>query len=232
MASNNIYIIVFNTVFKQLLPPNKRKTIMIAFFKVLAKPLQWLRDLLFDTYADGFTGNIYSAVTTYNKGDRVRYIDRKVYECLENSVTGVAPPTDTDKWLEIQDLWIGLRERGKYNAQRMVLEYALNKWFDTTFAYAPSTSDIYIVNNTLALSAFWISDSDSASPSYCAAADLYSDFWIGDADYDPNTDHFTIYIPVAVYNALSSDPASRETIVRAFVDRYNTTGITYNVTTY
>ena len=42
----------------------------------------------------------YSAVTTYNTGDLVTY-NAQNFECLDDSVTGIAPDSDSLKWLNL-----------------------------------------------------------------------------------------------------------------------------------
>ena len=44
--------------------------------------------------------------------------------------------------------------------------------------------------------------------------------------------NFTIYCPVAVYNALDGTLINNDKIFRAFVDRYVPAGITYQIVTY
>ena len=219
----------YNLLLENTLPPDKRVEPNLSWGKVFMSAIQYLHDLFFTTYADGFTGSLYSAASTYVKGDRVRFGDHKVYEASQ-AVPISTPPPNTTYWRLIQNNWIGVRERVKYNGQKMLLEYALNKWFDTLFRYPPTLSDIYLTNNVLDAGGFEIAASDTLSSSI-PKNEIYSDAAIGNS-YNTNQNAFTIFVPLAVYNAISADPLSREPIIRAFADKYVIAGIQYNVTTY
>jgi hypothetical protein len=121
----SIYDIDFQTQSENLLPPDKRMPKLKAFVYALCHPVQILRDLFHDDYADGFTGSAWDSLSSYNPGDKVRYIDKAVYECQVFSGQGVEP-TNTNFWLKVQDNYIGLRERMKYNSRKILLEFILN----------------------------------------------------------------------------------------------------------
>lgn len=227
-----IYSLDYNVLFEQILPPTKRKAVFKALGACFMRPMQWLHDLLFTTYADGFSGSIWNSVSTYAAGDRVRHTDHKVYEAKIAVIANQDPSTQTTYWMPIQDNWIGLRERIKYNGQKMVLEYALNKWFDTQFRYLPSVSDIYITNNTIFVNQFKISIAEASTTSFVPVSGMFGVDGIPLVGVSLNQNAFTIYVPLAVYNALSTVPASREQIIRAFADQYVIAGIQYNITTY
>ena len=238
----NIYSADYNQLYKLLLPPKKRLTNFLAWAAMKVKPIQYLHDLLFVTYADGFTGLLYVAASTYAKGDRVKQDDHSVYEAIQ-AVPINTPPPDTTYWRKVQDIWIGFRERTKYNGQKIVLEYALNKWFGTTwrtplvngYAAIPDAthelySDIYIINNTLFSDGFIIAQNAQYSDAIPKNS-VYGQVGIG-ANYSSDQNAFTIFVPVAVYNALSADVPSREQIVRAFADKYVIAGVIYEIQTY
>lgn len=224
----DIYDIDYNTHGVMLTPPDKRGDRNVAWIRSMLKPVQWVRDALFDTYRNSFTGDAYDNTATYAKGDRVRYIDRAVYECIEATTAGTAP-SDTDHWIKIQDLYIGLKERAKYNSGKMLFEYMLNKWFEV--AAAPA-DQIYIENNTVDVNGFYLGYSDTWQSGqlgnqfnqqhYLGAASAYAT--------DPNC--FTIYVPVAVYTALGSTNDERDNVVKSFADQYVLAGMIYNIQSY
>lgn len=241
----SIYQIIFANRFNDLIPPNRRKTIWLAWTHVFAVPLQWLRDLFFDVYYGGFTGGTYSNVTIYNTGDRVRFTDKAVYEAMTDGVVGVAPNTDTDKWLKVVDVYIGLQERLTYNAQRLKIEFTLNKWFETAFRqptsyvaspdfYLPK-SDIFITDLQVFPDIFLMVESNMDEPSYMFKQNVSQGmhFMLASAS-SSNYDlyNFTINIPVAVFNALAPNNLQREKIVRQVADKYVGFGLTYNIVTY
>jgi hypothetical protein len=220
-----IYDIDFSEFTPQMLPPDKRYTRFEAWTNIVLSPIQYLRNLWFGSYRTGSEAPAYAS-GTYAKYAQVRY-NKIVYESLKNANTDI--PTVTASWKEVQQNFIGLSERIYYTGQKLTLEYAMNKWFGTTFRQPNSVSDIYITNNALAISVFRVAaDEDSSS---VVLAEASPEFVINDYNFAV-TYNFTINCPVAVYNALSAVAGNREKIFRAFVDKYVPAGITYNIVTY
>lgn len=226
----NIYIVEYNDLSKNFIPPKKRKTNFVAWGNLLMFSIQYLHDLFFTTYVSGFSGDKWDAVSTYAKGIRVRHTDHAVYEAIQAVPANEDPLTSVTYWRKVSNIWIGARERAKYNGQKIVLEWALNKWFDTTFRYKPSLSDIYLTNNYIDSGGFIVAV-DEAYSSSIPKNEAFSDVGIG-SSYSIVQNAFTIWVPVSVFTALSADPASREPIVRSFADKYVTAGINYDVQTY
>lgn len=218
---------------RNLLPINKRQPIWISWLTALNSAVQYDHDLLFNTYADGSNYTDWLSGTTYNYGDRVRYDDNAVYEMVGNSgyVSTIAPNLDTDYWFKVADTFIGVRERARYTGQKLMMEYALNRWFRTTFRQpSVGVSDIYIVNAGNIQTNFWLSNGNGLV-SYMSNSNAFQRFYLGNSyTFDPFD--FTIYIPVAVYVALNPTPANREGIVRAQADKYCQAGKRYKISTY
>lgn len=221
----SIYDVDYTIVGPQLLPPDKRRTRQMAWIKCLLYPLQYLHDILFVSYKQGSTAPQYAG-GTYNQGDRVVYFF-SVYESLIPSNTAL--PTDTTSWAKIQENFIGVNERVKYTGQKIILEYALNKWFVTQFRQPPSLSDIYITVNSIPTNLFvsGATSQDSSSVFLYSSSEYISNDSLGTPVKNMN-----VNIPLAVFNALALTDAERESIVRGFVNKYITAGITYNVITY
>lgn len=285
---------------KQLLPPDKRKPNNISFITCLLSPLQWIRDLWFGSYRTGSTAPAWNSGTTYSKYAQVIY-NKVVYESLQDGNTNNTPIIGSTYWTAIQQNFIGLSERIIYNGQTLVITYAMNKWFGTTFrqpnqknvvnyertsnvatikvlshgystgqivqvrdlsdnsfngvfkitgvttntftyanvgsdvattvaaGIASILSDIYILNNSLGILPFIVGGSEAISS--VVYADHSSEFIIDGYSF-ANRINFTIYVPVAVYNALSAISGDRDKIFRAFVNEYIPAGLTYNIQTY
>lgn len=223
----SIYDIDFNTKAVELLPPDKRFPTTIAWIKALVKQAKYIRDKYLGDYNTGANYPIWAIATNYNKGDRVIY-KGSVYESLINGNIG-NQPIEGINWTLYQKNFIGVSERVYYNGQKIVLEWALNKWFHTTFRQPPLVSDIFIQNNTPSFKCFIIGDNSNNSSS------VFSDKSSSPISYDYNAPLFknaTINIPLAVYNALDTTAINREKIVRNFADLYFAAGITYNIVTY
>lgn len=221
-----IYDIDFAKFTANMLPPDKRFSKMIAWVKIITYPLQYLVNLWFDSYRVGSVAPYYSALATYNKYDQVIY-NKIVYESLIDSNTTI--PTTVANWKVVQQNFIGLFERIKYNGQKLVLEYALNKWFGTTFRQPPSVSDIYISNNTIGIPVFRSGNIELISSSVSNSS---SSEYVVNAYSITVQFNFDINVPVTVYNALDPAMVNNESIFRAFADKYIPSGLTYNIVTY
>lgn len=220
----DIYIIQFSLLWEKLMPPLLRKALHLAWGSVVVAPLQSLRDLIFNDYANGSHYDAYDNSTAYVVGDIVYYTDRGVYKCIEATTGNI--PTNITYWFKMLDNRIGARERIRYNSQKILFEYALNRWFDVPSA----DPQIYIQNNNIYGTAFLLGGSGETS-STMADNYVFQNYYLGNS-YTYESDDFTIFVPLAVFNALDSNNTNRENIVRGFADNYVLAGMTYNVATY
>lgn len=218
----SIYDITLANKATELLPPDKRSSTIVAWVKQLFKPLQQSHYALFVSYKTGSTASVWTA-GTYVYRARVIY-GQTVYESLTDGNTAV--PTDTNYWRVYQDYFIGVDERLTYNHQKLVLEYALNTRFGTTFNQPPTLSDIYITTNAPGAGVFIVGANEEESSN--VFADTSSEFVINSYSF-ADFFNFTINVPIAVYTALGS---AADSVIRNFVDKYNSAGITYNIVTY
>lgn len=225
-----IYDIDFNLQAENIIPPDKRKPKLLAYLKALILNVQTLRDRFFNYYADGFTGDFWVSGSGYGPGEEIIGPDNAVYECINPlGISGVLPPPgmDTANWVKIQDVYIGLRERLKYNSRKIVLEYILNKWFRV---YPLPADQIYITNNDIYGTAFLMGATGPTS-STMANNSAYQQYFLGEV-YDYASNAFTINVPAAIFAALDPDPTNAENIIRAIADKYVIAGMIYNVVTY
>lgn len=240
MAS--IYDADFSLMVDQLTPPDKRTLRNLAWQKVFAKSIQYYHDILFPVYIDSFTGSLYVPANTYVKGDQVRASDHAVYEALQAVPINTQPADNPTYWLKVLNVWVGVRERQRYTGQKLVLEYALNKWFDTIFRqptanvaspvfYTPK-SDIYIDNNSIIVNQFRIANNEVNGSSFIMKNDIYGQDGIPIAETQPGLYAFTIKVPILVFNSLASNNTDRENVIRNFADLYVYAGITYKIETY
>lgn len=222
----SIYDVDFSQLGPRTLPPDKRLKNNLSYLAVLLSPLQWISNLWLRDYRIGSTAIPYVISTTYAKYDRVKQ-NTIIYESLVNGNT--ANPSDTTKWMIVQKNFIGLTERLLYTGQTLTLTYALNKRFNTNFVQPPSTSQIFISNNSLPAFPFIFGGDDQSSSDFFASdqADAFIDGYSFTGRFNLN-----INMPVAVYTALDPLDANRDKIVRSFVDKYLPSGITYTIITY
>jgi hypothetical protein len=217
----SIFTVSYNFTWESLYPPLLRKAIHLAWGTVLTKPLQWLHDAIFISYADGSSDLDYNNATAYVIGDRVTFTDRGQYEAVAAG-TGNAP-TDTAFWLKVNDNYIGLRERTAWNSQKIIFESGLNRWFQTTGIFITNnivTTNFFVMGNTGALSSAMPNDGVNAVDA------------MGNTFVPPLTGNYTIFVPLAKFNSLAGNDVDRENIIRNFADTYNIVGLTYDVETF
>jgi hypothetical protein len=223
----SIYNLNFNQKAVELAPPDKRRPIFIKWVQSLLSQNQKLHTKIFIDYKTGATYANYVPSTPYAAGALVIY-GESVYESLVNANT--TTPDDATKWRIYQNSFIGVDERITYNHVKLSLEYALNKRFQTTFNQPPLISDIYITTNSKGINPFIVADTEAeSSPSY---RDGSTEFIVNSYTVGATFYNFTVYVPLAVYNGVSTSAAARENIFRTFINRYNTIGINYNIQTY
>ena len=224
MINTSTFVIDFNNIVQQLLPPRLRKPVEIAWLTSLTEPLQANNDL-FMNYINGTPGlSSFNIGTTYSAGDIVLYTDNKVYQSIAGS-TGVLP-TDVTAWVVLNDSYIGAIERSKYNSQKYLNEYALNRWFQvpgttTSSLFGPSYNNIYIQINTAVSPNFVMGISGpNSSDIYnrTSSGFMFNNYLI------PAVSDFTIYVPSTITTDLQS--------VRSFEDTVVLAGIKYNVVNY
>lgn len=226
----SIYDVNYQDTSSDLLPPSKRLPKWLAWMYSLVKPIQYLRDLFFDIYIGGANYNIFDPAQYYSAGDRAIWYDNTVVECYNpfpklGSVS--APDITPENWRVIQQNFIGVDERVKYNAQIIVFEWALNRWFHNETA----TDQIYIQTNTT-YSDWMLMGNDSAFSSTMSKQSLFSMFYMGNV-YSPAAQYdYTIFVPAALYATLGATAGDREAAVRNFANKYNVAGMSYNVDTY
>ena len=209
----------------ELLPPDKRTPIEVSWWRAVVKQIDWVRQNIFTDYK---TGSSYPdwGIGSYSIGDRVIY-GQSVYESLISSNTAV--PTDATKWRVYQLYFIGTDERIMYNGQNLVLNYALNKRFETNFRQPPLVSDIYFTINTPQPAAFIVGIIESNSSIVYTTTSSESVI----NSYTFNTFYnFVINVPIAVWTALSTDVNARNKIISNFVNQYLPAGINYQIQTY
>lgn len=128
-----IYNLDYQQAGNLLSPPDKRQPVYLAFLNACLSPLQWLRDLIFNDYANGSSAALYSSAVTYSYGNRVVWTDFGVWEYI-SSAPGSAAPGSIDAngdayWYQVLKNFQGLRLRARVNSQKLLLEHALNDFF-------------------------------------------------------------------------------------------------------
>lgn len=222
-----IFQVDYNKLGEQLLPPDKRLPLQKAWLNVILKPISWVHGWFLGSYMSGSYNAPYSSSATYVKGDRVIY-RYSVYESIVDNNLG-NDPLNTNYWYLVQSNFIGVNERVKYNGNVLMLTYALNKYFGTTFRQPNNVSDIYLEVHTKPKAVFVSGgDESNSSVSYLNRSPEFSINGYSFSAFQ----NLTIWVPQAVFDALDTDPNNREPIIRNYADQYIVAGITYEVKTY
>lgn len=220
-----------NTIGPQLIPPQLRLTVHLAWLRVLLLPgIQYLRDLIFDVYFGGQRYPIYSAFNPYNRGDRVTGYDKALYQCLVNgTVSGLSGPYNDPAWMKIQDNFIGVDERVKYNSQFMVLELALNTFF---LVLTTDPDQIYLQTNSRDSSVFVMGQTGETSSAMYNNSLFSTAAMYNDPTFVAFAANFTVFVPNGVLATLGNTAQDQENAIRQFVDKYKLAGLTYLVSGY
>ena len=202
----------FKIITSDALSPDKRtpKTASVPF--VIADEVQLNNDNILETYKDFQTITDWSA-GLYPLNSKVKY-GRAIYQSTRNNNT--VRPTLTNDWRLISPNFLGTDYRLKVDGSKMILEKALNDWFNAT--------GIYINTNSQGLGVFLVGiDEDESSLVF---SNKSSEQVINSYSFAEQF-NCTIFVPIAVHTAIGGD-----VIVRNFADRYINAGITYNIQTY
>lgn len=218
---------------EQLTPPVLRTPKQLAWINTLTAGVQNLWSLIFEDYRLGSSYSDYNGATTYNFGDRVIWDDKCIYEATYTNSLGVpesfsgTPPSVTLMWTKVNAIFIGSDERVKYSAQKLVFEYALNKFFRVA---ASPADQIYIQNNFIDVGDVFVMDDLSTESSVMPLNSVdQEDYLDYTATYASGVYDYTIFVPIADYTALG---ASADAIIRTFADKYNLAGMRYDIQTY
>lgn len=120
---------------EELTPPQLRRPKMLAWLRVLFRPIQYVSDLFTRDFLKGANYDDYNNAITYSYGDRILWYNRSVYELRVTSSVGVKPtgdPLSLTNWMFIQKNYKGVDDILKYNSQRIVFEAAINDHFKIT----------------------------------------------------------------------------------------------------
>ena len=195
----------------------------------------------------------YSSLSTYSIGNCIIYggtFENPIYYVCNTNIA-VAESFNPDHWTlltgyiwyKIAPSYIGAQERAQYSAQKLVMEYALNRWFRTNFRqptalqngeistpygiwYTP-VSDIYITTKPIVFYSPAIYDIPSAI--------IYDIPYVGSSVYDTvvsstdTTYEFVVWVPSSLAAALGS---SYIQIISSVVNLMAICGTIFEIQTY
>ena len=229
-------MIDFLALFANLNIPILRSLAHTAWLNILAGPLiliqnWWQQRLTGSAYA------LFNSSVNYNINNLVRY-GRASYICTKTPAVGLFPlPTNTDYWYKILDDYIGITERSKYSAQKVMLEFALNRRFNPTTIQPPFSSapaSIYITNNESNPIFLWSAPAGTDTFTYVAPNSSTS-FWYSILGNPTIVTfyNFTVNVPTAVVTSLAPlSTAEVKLLITQEINKYCLAGTTFNITIY
>lgn len=230
------YSINTSNFINNLLPPQKRTIVQEAWLNALNHAADWL-NRNFNEYIYGVTYSYYTASATYSMGNRViggLANNNYIYESITNSNIGNTL-SNINYWEYVNNNFIGVNERDLYFDQKMTMEWALNRWYNTRFVQntgvtsSATHSDIYITDNTVLSTTFLVSPSDFLSSKvYPSGSSAFVSPSASITSGAATTGWYTIHVPVAVYNAI---PGGSQSVVN-FTNKYNYASIPFGVVSY
>jgi hypothetical protein len=223
----------FNLQSRRLTPIAKRQDVRLAMLECISEAIQWNRDNFFDQYIEGDSAAAHNPATAYVKYDRVNY-QNKIYECIQDN-TGELP-TNEDYWVKVVNDFRGVIERIRYNGQKLMLEWILNKWFGTTFVqpnFLGTTSDFYIVANDRFIPSFTVSETPFRSMVYVSSSVFESSSktrkFIKETPAYTASSNFTVYYPVGTIMSTASNEYYQ---MVDLVNKYKVIGTTVDYISY
>jgi hypothetical protein len=217
---------------QRLTPIVKRQAVRLGLLECISEGVQWNRDNFFDEYLEGDSSAVWDISTAYVKEDRVNYQNR-IYYCIADNTGNL--PTDTTYWTQVVADFRGATERIKYNFQKIMLEWILNKWFAATFRQ-PSTgldSDFYIVSNDRDGEVFYASEESVLDgvfqPSVVPQFASQMEDFIGETATFTAGANFTVFYPVATIPLITDDKYYQ---MVALMDKYKIAGSTVEYISY
>jgi hypothetical protein len=222
----------FNLQAQRLTPITKRLDVRLALLECISNSVQFNRDNFFDSYLEGDSAAVWSAATNYVRYDRVNYQNR-IYECTNDIIAEL--PTNTSYWVLVVGDFRGATERIKYNCQKIILEYVLNKWFATTFEQPSSgiDSDFWIESNDRDGDIFYVSEDAELNgiylPSVVPASASLSEDYVGETSTFTAQANFTVNYPVATIPSTSDDKYFQMT---SLMNKYKIAGSTVEYVSY
>ncbi len=215
----DIYDVDFNQQAPEILPPDKRDDSRVTLMQSLMSALQWCRDLILGSYKKGSTDPEYAA-GTYPAYAKVIF-EKAVYYSLIDDNT--ASPLDATAWLKIQDNFLGVGERVKFNGQNLILEYALNQRFSGTFRPpgSMSNSDIYMTMLPRIIYGFLVGQSIGS-----AVGQTQSEDKIGTPIPFRRINNFEVHVTNAIFTE------TNEQEIRDFINLYIPASLKFIITTY
>ena len=254
LQTHQVPVIDWNDLAIEFLATSHRTPRFIAWFQGMLGQNAWLNKNFWNYCYGDQTSNPWSSTVTYSLNSTAITYQGVYISVADNGIVGDPnrfnnlgnnPDIYPNYWYKISPTYIGAQERVQFNSQKSIMEWALNRWFRTTFRqptawgdgtsssplgiwYTP-TSDIFITTVESATRTFLTGEtsanSDSVSDVVLGNA-VITDSFITNSD---TTYKFIVWIPTALSIALGS---SYIQIISSVVNLILLAGTVYSIQTY
>lgn len=147
----------------------------------------FLNNIFYKYYNGDSVSDLWSGAVTYSLNDTVATY-YGTYLSLQSGNRNNNPNNSPTWWFQISPSFIGAYERGNYNSQKLIYEYALNRYFRTMFrqptAYADGTSGIWYTPT----SDIWIATKSTSVLSFISYETIVKE----DTSYDHQTSYWSL----------------------------------------
>jgi len=213
-----IYDVTYSLISERLLPPFKRTPILLSYLNAALKPLQTLRDWIFDDYYNGGT-EIDGSGSIIGINERLKYNSQTILlEYILNNALGTTSITITNSDVTAIN-YKYFFQASEISANLPTLD--LNQYF---YLNNGDLNPLYLFQ-------------ESEQPTYFDGTEYinrdtvtpYIMYLSGDflLSYD-----FTINISSAEYTALGTTETLRSGLIKGETDKYNLIGINYRILTF
>jgi hypothetical protein len=215
----------------RLSPVNKRQDVWLNYLYCIAEPIQSAHENFFTSYLEGDASAVWDIGTNYSRYDRVNYQNR-IYQCVSDIIAEL--PTNTTYWVQVVGDFRGMNERIKYNSQKLMLEWILNRWFATNFEQpGGGTSDFYIVDNTRNVPVFTVPKETYRSNIYVSSSVFEQSFktkkFVKETPNYASVQNFTVYYKLTDIPSITDDKYFQ---MVDLVNKYKVIGSTVTYTSY
>lgn len=228
------------------LPPSKRGPKWLGWTKTLLSQVKREFEILWAFFHGSTVTEYFDIGTSYGLDDEIIY-KYQVFKSLADNNQGNVPDSTIQNpiyWQLILKSTIGALESSCYVAQKITLEWALNRYFrkeisDNFFPgfvqpddpINPTNSTIYIENFVLTEPTLLVGWTEAES-GVIGYSQSYGYITFDEQLTNASPFLFVVFIPTTVYSDIDIDPDIAETVVRQFLDDYIVLGTEYIIQTY